>query len=123
MNKDDLVTETMKRITAGGYNSHESSWEHKVCIMLHALQGIVDNGGFEYFFELSFKDNPVMDDFAAVFQAVGAHSSASAVREALRQSQLSEPKYDDLNLVLWNNSESNYDLLEKYIASHTNNYL
>ena len=82
-----LITATMQRICAHGFNPNHAPWEHKVCVMLHAAQGIIDNGGFEYFFEAPFEGHPAPDDFPNVFEAVGAHTSAAALRasEPLRR--------------------------------------
>ena len=91
-------------------------------MLLHAAQGIIDNGGFEYFFESPFEGNPDMEDFPRVFEAVGAASSAKAVREALGRSRSVHPIYEDLNQVLWKESEQNYALLEQYISAHAASY-
>jgi hypothetical protein len=122
MDAVDLITSTMQRVTSKGFNPREASWDHKVCVMLHAAQGIIDNGGFEYFFERPFDGDPLMEDFPKVFEAVGANSSANAVREAIRRSQSPAPKYDDLNNILWRDSENNHELLSMYITAHASSY-
>jgi len=122
MDTVDLVAETITRVTMQGFDPHQASWDHKVCVFMHAAQGIIDNGGFEYFFESPFHRNPDMSDFPAVFEAVGAKFSADAVREALRRASTTIPQYDDLNKILWRESEANYDLLARYIKSHASSY-
>lgn len=122
MDSADLITMTMQRVTSRGFNPRTSLWEHKVCVMLHAAQGIIDNGGFEYFFASTWPENPEMDDFSRVFEAVGATSSANAVREALARAKSPSPVFDDLNKLLWNESERNYALLEQYIKLHESSY-
>lgn len=91
-------------------------------MLLHAAQGIIDNGGFEYFFESPFEGNPDMEDFPRVFDAIGATASAAAVQEALTRASRPDAGYDDLNQVLWRESERNYALLEKYIKAHEGSY-
>lgn len=118
----DFITSIIRRVTSKGFNPREASWVHKVCVMLHAAQGIIDNGGFEYFFESPFDSDPVMEDFPEVFETVGAHSSAEAVREAIRRSLSPAPKYDDLNNILWRDSEYNYELLSNYITAHASSF-
>lgn len=120
--RHDLITETMKRVTARGFDPRRSPWDHKVCVLLHAAQGIIDNGGFEYFFESSFHGNPDMEDFPRVFEAVGASSTAGAILEALQRSRIAGANYDDLNKLLWRESEQNYQLLEAYITAHAESY-
>ena len=90
--------------------------------MLHAAQGIIDNGGLEYFFESPFEGDPDMEDFPRVFEAVGAVSSAAALREALDRAKSNSPVYDDLNKLLWDESETNYALLSDYIKTHESSY-
>jgi len=90
--------------------------------MLHAAQGIIDNGGFEYFFEAPFEGHPELDDFPKVFEAVGAHSSAAALREAINRSATPQATYDDLNSILWRESKRNYELLSGYIITHASSY-
>ena len=118
----NLVTHTMQRITADGFDPHTAPWDHKVCVMLHAVQGIIDNGGFEYFFEAPFDGLPVLDDFPKAFEAVGAQSSAAALREAIKRASSPPASFDDLNSVLWRESKNNYELLGRYITEHASSY-
>lgn len=86
-------------------------------MMLITAQGVIDNGGFEYFFENEFDGNPDMSDFVLVYEAVGASSSASAMKEALIRSRNPEADYDDLNSLFWAQNDTNLDLLREYIAA------
>jgi len=122
MSAVDLITKTMRRITSRGFNPGLAKWEHKVCVMLHAAQGIIDNGGFEYFFETPFEGRPDLGEFPKVFEAVGAHASAAALREAINRSASPQATYDDLNSVLWRESERNHELLSVYISTHASSY-
>lgn len=117
-----LISETADRILAGGFNPRTSPWEHRVCMMLITAQGIIDNGGFEYFFESEFDGSPDMNDFVLVYDAVGASSSANAVKEALLRAKEPVPYYADLDDLLWQQSEQNYARLADYIAAHPASY-
>lgn len=90
--------------------------------MLLTAQGMIDNGGFEYFFENDFEGDPDMNDFPLVYAAVGAMASAAAVKEALVRAVDGPSSYDDLNELLWKESEHNYGLLEAYISAHAASY-
>jgi len=118
----DLVTHTVLRITAHGFDPHTAPWDRKVCVMLHAAQGIIDNGGFEYFFEAPFEGRPELEDFPRVFEVVGAHTSAAALREAIKRTCSPPATYDDLNAVLWREGQRNYQLLAAYITEHSSSY-
>lgn len=118
-----LITETANRIIAGGFDPRRSPWEHRVCVMLITAQGIIDNGGFEYFFENEFEGDTDMSDFPRVYEAIGAESSAAAVKEALVRAANGSSSFDDLNEVMWKDSERNYGLLEAFISAHPANYV
>ena len=118
----DLVTYTMQRITSGGFDPHNAPWEHKVCVMLHAAQGTIDNGGFEYFFEAPFDGRPILEEFPRAFEAVGAQSSAAALLEAIKRAGSPPASFSDLNSLLWRESKHNYELLGRCITEHASSY-
>jgi len=118
----DLVTHTIQRITSGGFDPYNAPWDHKVCVMLHAAQGIIDNGGFEYFFEAPFDGRPILEEFPRAFEAVGAQSSAAALREAIKRAGSPPASFSDLNSLLWRESKHNYELLGRYITEHASSY-
>jgi hypothetical protein len=114
----DLIDATVDRIVKKGFDPNQSPFAHKVAVMLTTAQGIIDNGGFEYFFGLPFHVQPNMEDFVAVYESVGANRSAKAFEEAISRSKTPDPTYEDLNQILWAESESNYKQLEAYIEAH-----
>lgn len=119
---NSLISETADRIIAGGFDPRTSPWAHRVCVMLLTAQGLIDNGGLDYFFGNEFEGDPDMNDFPRVYDAVGAKMSAAALKEALARAKGGAANYEDLNDLLWNESEHNYDLLEEYILAHAANY-
>ncbi len=118
----DIVTATMLRITGRGFDPKLSPWDHRVCVFVHAAQGIIDNGGFEYFFEMPFPGNPDMDDFINAFRAIGAVESADAVAAAIERLTATPDEFDDLNSVLWRNGEDTWVKLSSYIAERPASY-
>lgn len=83
-----------------------------------AYQGIIDNGGFEYFFESEFEGNPELESFVTVFNEIGAIESAKAIEKALELQNLEGiNKLDYLDDIMQNNSESNYEKLAKYVEN------
>ncbi len=118
MNDEDILDTVTDRIAALGFNPHTSPWPHKVFMMLQAAQGIIDNGGFEYFFESPFDGDPDMQEFPLVFDAVGATTSAATIREALSRSRLPDADFSDMNSVMWGESEQNYAMLAAYVRTH-----
>ena len=118
----DIVHATVQRITAAAFDPRTSPWEHRVCVLVHAAQGIIDNGGFEYFFEAPFDGDPDMADFAKAFQAIGASESSAAMESAVRRNAVAASTYDDLNAVMWANSDDTFRRLAAYIAERPSSY-
>jgi len=118
----DLIDATVDRIVKNGFDPIQSPFAHKVAVMLTTAQGIIDNGGFEYFFGVPFNIEPDMEDFIKAYEAVGALGSAKAFEEAISRSKTTEPKYEDLNQVLWRESANNYKQLEVYIEANYSMY-
>jgi hypothetical protein len=118
----DIVSATMQRITGRGFDPKTASWDHRVCIFVHAAQGIIDNGGFEYFFEMPFPGNPELGEFVEAFNAIGAAESSGALAAAIKRHTAGTGTFDDLNSILWRNSESTWARLSDYIAAHPASY-
>jgi hypothetical protein len=116
----DIIDSTVERIVKNGFDPIHSPMPHKVAVMLTTAQGLIDNGGFEYFFGVPFNIEPNMEDFIRAYQTVGAIKSASLFELALVRSQALQPEYEDLNKILWANSESNYKQLMVYIEENPN---
>jgi hypothetical protein len=119
----DLINATVDRLVQRGFDPVHAPFAHKVAVMLVTAQGLIDNGGFEYLFGNRFRQEPRMEDFIAVYEAVGAPKSAQAFREALASWKSGKASYAAFDAVLWSSSESNYEKLEAYIASHEQEYV
>lgn len=119
----ELVDKTFERILDKGFDPHSAPFPYKVVVMLTTAQGIIDNGGFEYFFESPFDGTPDMDDFPRVYEAVGALGSADTVREALRRNLRGDSDFEDLNNRMWATSEDSFDLLDQYICNNEQEFV
>jgi hypothetical protein len=64
-----------------------------VCLVWHA-SGIIDNGGFQYLFEGTFKGDPDFAKTAAAFTTIKARKCAEAVRDARMLFPDSKPPAD-----------------------------
>ena len=53
-------------------------------VVIETVQGIIDNGGLEYFFESDFPNNPPYSFFVDVFRRVGAEGVAHCIEDASR---------------------------------------
>ena len=118
----DLIDITVDRLIKSGFNPVNSPFAHKVAVLLTTAQGLIDNGGFEYLFGYPFEQEPIKDDFVLVYEAIGAKDSSIAFQKALSRSTSPVADYEDLNKVLWKNSEQNYALLESYIKTNAKQF-
>jgi hypothetical protein len=51
--------------------------------LVHAAQGVIDNGGLQYFFEADFPNKPDYALFIEAYRAIGATEAAQALEEAV----------------------------------------
>ena len=66
----------------------------RTLLQVHAAQGIIDNGGLQYFFECDFPDHPEYGEFAAAFRRIGASEEALLLEEAVELLGLRNPHLD-----------------------------
>ena len=57
-------------------------------------QGVIDNGGFQYFFENDWPDNPEYAVFIDAFRRIGAVEAADCIQDAVRMFPSSTPHLD-----------------------------
>jgi hypothetical protein len=119
----DLIDTTVDKLIRRGFDPMRSPFAHKVAVMLVTAQGIIDNGGFEYLFGNPFHQETRLEDFIAIYEAVGAAKSAEAFQVALARWREGLSDFESLDAVLWANSEANYKKLEEYIANHESEYV
>jgi len=63
----------------------------RTVIMVDAAQGVIDNGGLQYFFEMDFPDKPPYSDFINAYRRIGAVDAAAAMERAVALFPLKEP--------------------------------
>lgn len=52
-------------------------------VAIYTAQGIIDNGGFQYFFESDFPNNPNYKLFSLSYKRIGAESAAENIDKAV----------------------------------------
>ena len=116
MQKENKIEKTFDQIIQNGFNIDTAPFHEKVVILITTAQGIIDNGGFQYFFENKFENNTNPNEFVKAFEAIDAHESANAIKKAIEMNEIHENNnYDNLDVILFKESEANYKKLEKYI--------
>jgi hypothetical protein len=65
--------------------------EIRIVAMIHAAQGIIDNGGLRYFFEMDFPDRPPYSRFVDAYREIGANEEASLLEQAIALFPFEDP--------------------------------
>jgi len=53
-------------------------------VLIYSAQGIIDNGGFQYFFENDFPGKPPYILFASAYRRIGAHEASNNLEKAIK---------------------------------------
>ena len=144
--EDDILVRTVcleiyERL--GGASIFSLPWVPQVVGIIEAAQGVIDNGGFIYFFEQDWIDQPPYSVFGKAFRAIGADECADCIEvaaslfpfpdpqrkwEARREYMISNcmigdrVNYDSILVKLGDrvidHSDTNYALLALYIRQH-----
>ncbi len=69
--------------------------------VVQAAQGIIDNGGLEYFYESDFPGNPPYSFFVEAFRRIGAEPVASCIEDSLRMFPFPEPHLQEAKRQQW----------------------
>jgi len=62
--------------------------------IVYSAQGVIDNGGLEYFFESDFPDNPPYQMFVDAYSEIGAIEEAEIIENSLSFFSLPKPELD-----------------------------
>lgn len=69
--------------------------------VVQTAQGIIDNGGFEYFYESDFDGTPPYSFFVEAFRRIGAEAAAQRLEASLRLFPFSEPHLHEEKRQRW----------------------
>ena len=90
---DHALTE-FERIGRGpgiGRGLHKLPPPVRTVLLVHAAQGIIDNGGLQYFFEADFPGRPPYALFVDAYRAIGADEEADALAAAVKLFPFRDP--------------------------------
>ena len=65
---------------------------YKTVAIIYGAQGIIDNGGFRYFFENDWPNNPDYSVFADAYARIERTEAADAIREAVATFDFKNPE-------------------------------
>jgi hypothetical protein len=63
----------------------------RIVVLVHAAQGVIDNGGFQYFFESDFPGKPAYWLFVEAYRAIGADEAAATLEMAVALFPFAQP--------------------------------
>lgn len=63
----------------------------RTVVLVHAAQGIINNGGLQYFFESDFPGQPNYSILVAAYDAIGATAEARVLEAAIASFPFSDP--------------------------------
>jgi hypothetical protein len=81
-------------------------------LVVESAQGIIDNGGLEYFYEADFPNNPPYSVFVEAYRRIGAESAASCIESTARMFPFEEPQLFEGLRQLW------LEKLDDYVKRH-----
>lgn len=70
-------------------------------VVIDTAQGIIDNGGLEYFYESDFPGCPPYSFFVETFRRIGAESVASCIEESSRMFPFADPHLHETKRQKW----------------------
>ena len=63
----------------------------RTVVLVQGAQGVIDNGGLQYFFESDFPGQPPYSVFVNAYRAIEAEEAANALAEAVKLFPFAEP--------------------------------
>lgn len=69
--------------------------------VIQTAQGIIDNGGFEYFYESDFDGSPPYSFFVEAFRRIGAEAAANRIEASARMFPFTEPHLHETKRQQW----------------------
>ena len=98
MNSTDFLERAsdiaFKKLDEKGGNTFLLENPLKAIAIVYTAQGVIDNGGLEYFFESDFPDNPPYQLFIDAYCEIGANEEAEIIQNSLSFFSLPKPELD-----------------------------
>jgi len=139
----DLVNEAFEQavvlLNAENNKTENLPYEVATFLRVYSAQGVIDNGGYCYFFENDWPENPTYSDFVNAYHSIGCISQANELKRVVetfpfenphinmeRRCQFMDENEDDGFLEIWGDElcgdEEVWQKLEKYYIRHKNKF-
>lgn len=89
------------RLQAAGGDLQALPIELQTLLLVESAQGIIDNGGLEYFYEADFPNNPPYTLFVEAYRRIGATAAADCLEASSLLFPFDEPQYFEPLRQLW----------------------
>ena len=95
----------------------------QVVLIVSTAQGIIDNGGLQYFYESDFADQPAYEEFVQAYRAIGAAEAADLLQRSIELIPFPSPHLHEEKRQLWldqfrENEMSEFNRLSEALIGH-----
>jgi hypothetical protein len=73
----------------------------QIAMTVEAAQGIIDNGGLQYFYEVNFEDQCPYAEFVEAYRAIGAGEAAELLARSIALFPFSNPELHESKRQRW----------------------
>jgi hypothetical protein len=94
-----LDTAREKMRSAGGLRL--ASRPLQVALIVSTAQGIIDNGGLQYFYEVDFEDQSAYSDFVDAYREIGAVEAADLIERSAKMFPFATPHLYETKRQQW----------------------
>ena len=94
----------------------------RTIISIYSVQGILDNGGFEYLFESKFPDGMTFDIIVKSYENIGFHKMAKLLQRAFKAKENLQ-KLNKLDNELFSLSDEVWERLDSFIKIRSIDYV
>jgi hypothetical protein len=90
---DDLISEVFRKVNETYGDAGPDSLPHVVStfVLVHAAQGVIDNGGYRYFFGQDWPNNLPYSRFIDAYQAIGCQKQADELARVVSSFPFDNP--------------------------------
>lgn len=81
----------------------------QVALNVESAQGIIDNGGLQYFYEVDFEEQCSYTEFVKSYRLIGAEDAATHLERSISLFPFSNPHLHQLKRANWLNSISDIE--------------
>jgi hypothetical protein len=92
---DKAQQSALERLTPARQDPRCLSIADQTILAVSSAQGVIDNGGFKYFFGADWPGKPPYSYFSEAYRRIGANEAASAIDKAAALFPFPEPERDE----------------------------